>query len=423
MQAPAATATPSPPTSSPAAASSFAPADTGRTVFAVLFAISFSHLLNDTIQALLPSIYPMLKDDYRLTFTQLGFITFTFQVTASLLQPVVGFLTDKRSMPWSLPVGMGLTLTGLVALAYAGDFPHILAAAMLVGAGSAIFHPEASRIAYMAAGKRRGLAQSLFQVGGNAGSAIGPLLAALIVVPHGQRAVLAFSLLAFAGVLVLWRVGRWQKANLHLVRRKSQLPGSAPVVAPYPRRVVVGAVAVLVALTFSKYVYLSSLTSYYTFYLIDRFHVSVQNAQYLLFVFLAAVAAGTILGGPVGDRFGRKRVIWASILGVAPFSLWLPHAGLVTTAILTVFIGLILASAFSAILVYAQELMPGKIGMVAGLFFGLAFGVAGIGSAILGKVADTHGIGFVFNLCAFLPLLGLLTVFLPDVETPGRRRG
>ena len=427
MHASATTATPanppSPPSStSPAAAVSFATADAGRTVFAVLFTISFSHLLNDTIQALLPSIYPMLKDNYRLTFTQLGFITFTFQVTASLLQPVVGFLTDKRSMPWSLPVGMSLTLTGLVALAYAGDFPHILAAAMLVGAGSAIFHPEASRIAYMAAGKRRGLAQSLFQVGGNAGSAIGPLLAALIVVPHGQRAVLAFSVLAFAGVLVLWRVGRWQKANLHLVRRKSHLPGSAPVVAPYPRRVVVGAVAVLVALTFSKYVYLSSLTSYYTFYLIDRFHVSVQNAQYLLFVFLAAVAAGTILGGPVGDRFGRKRVIWASILGVAPFSLWLPHAGLVMTAILTVFIGLILASAFSAILVYAQELMPGKIGMVAGLFFGLAFGVAGIGSAILGKVADIHGIGFVFNLCAFLPLLGLLTVFLPDVETPGRRR-
>lgn len=406
---------------SPAPAAS-AGADAGRTVFAVLFTISFSHLLNDTIQALLPSIYPMLKASYQLSFTQLGFITFTFQVTASLLQPLVGFLTDKRPMPWSLPIGMSLTLSGLVALAYAGSFPHILAAAMLIGAGSAIFHPEASRIAYMAAGKRRGLAQSLFQVGGNAGSAIGPLLAALIVVPHGQRAVLAFSILAFAGVIVLWRIGRWQKASLHLLRRKPRPPGSAPAVAPYPRRVVMGAVAVLVALTFSKYVYLSSLTSYYTFYLIDRFHVSVQNAQYLLFVFLAAVAAGTILGGPIGDRFGRKRVIWASILGVAPFSLWLPHAGLVTTAILTVFIGLILASAFSAILVYAQELMPGKIGMVAGLFFGLAFGVAGIGSAVLGKVADSHGINFVFQLCAFLPLLGLLTVFLPDVETPVGRR-
>lgn len=402
-----------PPPAPPVAAT-----DPSRTVFAVLFAISFSHLLNDTIQALLPSIYPLLKESYQLSFTQLGFITFTFQITASLLQPVVGFWTDKRSMPWSLPIGMGLTLIGLVALAYAGDFAHILVAATMVGAGSAIFHPEASRIAYMAAGRRRGLAQSLFQVGGNAGSAIGPLLAALIIVPHGQRAVVVFSILAFVGVLVLWRVGRWQKNNLHLVRRKSPAPGSVPAVAPRHRGAVVGAVAVLVALTFSKYVYLSSLTSYYTFYLIDRFQVSVQNAQYLLFVFLAAVAVGTIVGGPVGDRFGRKRVIWASILGVAPFSLWLPHAGLVTTAILTVFIGLILASAFSAILVYAQELMPGKIGMVAGLFFGLAFGVAGIGSAILGKVADQHGINFVFQLCAYLPLIGLLTVFLPEIERP-----
>lgn len=397
--------------------------DAQRTVFAVLFAISFSHLLNDTIQAMVPSIYPMLKDSYALSFTQLGLITLTYQLTASLLQPIVGYVADKRSMPWSLPVGMSLTLTGLVALAYAGDFAHILVAAVLIGAGSAVFHPEASRIAYMAAGQRRGLAQSVFQVGGNAGSAIGPLLAAWIVVPHGQHAVLAFCALAALGVFVLWRVGRWQKVNLHLVRRKSQLPGSAPAVAPYPRRVVVGAVAVLIALTFSKYVYLSSLTSYYTFYLIDRFGVTVQNAQYLLFVFLAAVAAGTILGGPIGDRFGRKRVIWASILGVAPFSLWLPHAGLAMTAVLTVFIGLILASAFSAILVYAQEPMPGKIGMVAGLFFGLAFGVAGIGSAVLGKVADQTSINFVFQLCAFLPLLGLLTVFLPDIEQPRATRG
>lgn len=419
MQASAVTTTPviTPPPDSSASA------DASRTVFAVLFAISFSHLLNDTIQAMVPSIYPMLKDSYRLSFTQLGLITFTFQVTASLLQPIIGYVADKRSMPWSLPVGMGLTFAGLVALSFAGDFHHILFAAVLIGGGSAVFHPEASRIAYMAAGKRRGLAQSLFQVGGNAGSAIGPLLAAWIIVPHGQRAALAFCVLAFVGVLVLSRVGGWQKANLHRVRRKSHLPGSAPAVAPYPRRVVVGAVSVLVALTFSKYVYLSSLTSYYTFYLIDRFHVSVQNAQYLLFVFLAAVAAGTILGGPIGDRFGRKRVIWASILGVAPFSLWLPHAGLAATAVLTVFIGLILASAFSAIVVYAQELMPGKIGMIAGLFFGLAFGVAGIGSAVLGKVADLHGINFVFHLCAFLPLLGLLTVFLPDIEQPRAAQG
>lgn len=391
-----------------------------HTVFAVLFTISFSHLLNDTIQALLPSIYPMLKDSYRLSFTQLGLITFTFQVTASLLQPLVGYYTDKRSMPFSLPVGMGLTLCGLIALAYAGDFAHILIAAGLIGAGSAIFHPEASRIAFMAAGRQRGFAQSIFQVGGNAGSAIGPLLAALIIVPHGQRAVLAFSVLALLGVGVLWRIGRWHRANPHRLPPKRTAASHAAFgeAAALPRRRVFFAVCVLIALTFSKYVYLSSLTSYYTFYLIDRFHVSVQSAQYHLFILLAAVAVGTIAGGPIGDRIGRKRVIWVSIFGVAPFSLWLPHADLATTTVLTVFIGLILASAFSAILVYAQELMPGKVGMVAGLFFGLAFGVAGIGSAVLGKVADHTGINYVFHLCAFLPLLGLLTVFLPNIEKP-----
>jgi MFS transporter, FSR family, fosmidomycin resistance protein len=390
-----------------------------NTVFAVLFAISFSHLLNDTIQALLPSIYPMLKENYRLSFTQLGLITFTFQFTASLLQPVVGYLSDKRSMPFSLPVGMGLTLIGLVLLAFAGDFAHILVAACFVGAGSAIFHPEASRIAFMAAGRRRGLAQSVFQVGGNAGSAIGPLLAALIIVPHGQRAVLGFSALALLGVFVLWRIGRWHRDNPHRLQRKPRPAANPDAIAnvnALPRRRVVFAVAVLVALVFSKYVYLSSLTSYYTFYLIDRFHVSVQSAQYHLFILLAAVAVGTIAGGPIGDRVGRKRVIWVSILGVAPFSLLLPHVGLTMTAVLSVFIGLILASAFSAILVYAQELMPGRVGMVAGLFFGLAFGIAGIGSAVLGKVADHTGINYVFQLCAFLPLLGLLTVFLPDIE-------
>jgi len=402
------------------ASESPAKTDATRTVFAVLFAISFSHLLNDTIQALLPSIYPMLKDNYSLSFTQLGLITFTFQITASLLQPLVGYLTDKRSMPFSLPVGMALTLTGLVALAYAGDFAHILIAAALVGAGSAIFHPEASRIAFMAAGKRRGLAQSVFQVGGNAGSAIGPLLAALIIVPHGQRAVLGFSVLALLGVFVLCRIGRWHRDNPHRLQRKRTASSSAAhgESIELPRRRVIFAVCVLIALTFSKYVYLSSLTSYYTFYLIDRFHISVQSAQYHLFILLAAVAVGTIAGGPIGDRIGRKRVIWASILGVAPFSLLLPHVGLTTTAVLSVFIGLILASAFSAILVYAQELMPGKVGMVAGLFFGLAFGVAGIGSAVLGKVADHTGINYVFQLCAWLPLIGLLTVFLPDIEKP-----
>ena len=389
-----------------------------ETVFALLFAISFSHLLNDTIQALLPAIYPVLKESYGLTFTQLGLITLTFQCTASLLQPLVGYITDKRAMPYSLPVGMGLTLAGLLLLAQAHSFPAILLASGMVGAGSAIFHPEASRIAHMAAGRRRGLAQSLFQVGGNAGSSIGPLLAAWFIVPHGQSALSWFSVIAMVGVLVLFQVGQWQARNLHRIHRKPVRAAGEAREGPATGRVI-AAVSVLVVLIFSKYVYLASLTSYYTFYLMDRFQVSVQQSQYYLFLFLFAVAAGTIIGGPVGDRIGRKRVIWVSILGVAPFSLWLPHAGLVTTALLSVIIGLILASAFSAILVYAQELMPGKVGMIAGLFFGLAFGIAGIGSAVLGAVADARGINFVFHACAFLPLLGLLTVFLPDVEMAG----
>ena len=388
---------------------------TNNTVFAMLFAISFSHLLNDTIQALIPSIYPLLKSSYGLSFAQLGMITFTFQLTASLLQPVVGMVTDKKAMPYSLPIGMGMTLIGLIALAYAQSFGAILLSAGLVGGGSAIFHPEASRIAHMAAGKRRGFAQSLFQVGGNAGSAIGPLLAAWIIVPHGQKSLVVFSGIALVGVMVLWQIGKWQGNNLHRIHRKPKVTGNAITPAVSRKRVVI-ALSVLVALVFSKYVYLSSLTSYYTFYLIDRFHVSVQSAQMHLFLLLFAVAVGTIVGGPVGDRIGRKRVIWGSILGVAPFSLALPHVGLFATGVLSVFIGLILASAFSAILVYAQELLPGKVGMVAGLFFGLAFGIAGIGSAVLGKVADIHSINFVFHICAFLPLLGLLTVFLPDIE-------
>ncbi|RYD24874.1 MAG: MFS transporter, partial [Verrucomicrobiaceae bacterium] len=354
--------------------------------------------------------------DYALTFTQLGLITFAFQLTASLLQPVVGLVTDRRPMPYSLPVGMGMTLVGLVALAYAGSFHSILISAALVGGGSAIFHPEASRIAHMAAGRRRGFAQSLFQVGGNAGSAIGPLLAAWIIVPHGQKSLVVFSAIALLGVLVLWQIGKWQGNNLHRIHRKPKSAPGTAAVSPVSRNRVILAMSVLVVLVFSKYVYLSSLTSYYTFYLIDRFHVSVQSAQMHLFLLLFAVAVGTIVGGPVGDRIGRKRVIWVSILGVAPFSLALPHVNLLTTGILSVFIGLILASAFSAILVYAQELLPGKVGMVAGLFFGLAFGIAGIGSAVLGKVADIHGINFVFQICAFLPLLGLATVLLPDVE-------
>ncbi|MES2508244.1 MAG: MFS transporter [Verrucomicrobiota bacterium] len=387
-----------------------------ETVFALLFAISFAHMLNDTIQALLPAIYPVLKESYGLTFTQLGLITLTFQVTASLLQPLVGYITDKKAMPYSLPVGMGMTLVGLLSLSQAHSFPTILISSALVGAGSAVFHPEASRIAHMAAGRRRGLAQSLFQVGGNAGTSVGPLLAAWFIVPHGQAALSWFSIIAMIGVLVLFQVGQWQARNLHRIHRRRGPAAGVASEAPATGRVAF-AVAVLVVLIFSKYVYLASLTNYYTFYLMDRFQVTVQQSQYYLFVFLFAVAAGTIIGGPVGDRIGRKQVIWVSILGVAPFALWLPHAGLLTTAILTVIIGLVLASAFSAILVYAQELMPGKVGMIAGLFFGLAFGIAGIGSAVLGAMADSQGINYVFRVCAYLPLLGLLTVFLPDVET------
>lgn len=390
------------------------------TVMAVLFAISFSHMLNDTIQALLPSIYPMLRDSFHLNFAQLGWITFTFQCTASLFQPLVGMVTDKKPMPHSLAAGMGLTFAGLLALAFANSYPLVLVSAGTIGLGSAIFHPEASRVAHMAAGSRRGFAQSFFQLGGNFGSSLGPLLAALIVVSRGQKYVAVFSLLALLGVLVLWKIGTWQKENFHRIHHKKH--PAAPKAAALPRKKVVAALAVLVALIFSKYVYLTSMTTYYTFYLIHHFQVSVKTSQLLLFVFLFAVALGTIIGGPVGDRIGRKRVIWASILGVAPFSLLLPHVGLAGTVILTVFIGAILASAFSAILVYAQELVPGKVGMIAGLFFGLAFGIAGIGSAALGQLADHTSIEFVFNLCAFLPLIGLLTILLPDVE-PHRKLG
>lgn len=385
------------------------------TVFAILYAISFSHLLNDTIQALIPSIYPLLKSAHGFTFTQLGLITLTFQCTASLLQPIVGYVTDKRPMPYSLAIGMGLTLIGLLALSFSHTFPAVVTSSALVGMGSAVFHPEASRVAHMAAGRSRGLAQSLFQVGGNAGSSLGPLLAALIIVPRGQGHIAWFSLAACVGMFVLWNVGSWQLRNLERIQRSSTAK-AGPQTSPFPRKTVVFSLAILVALIFSKYVYLVSLTNYYTFYLMERFHVSVTSSQIYLFLFLFAVAAGTIIGGPIGDRIGRKRVIWASILGVAPFSLALPYMSLPVTAVFTVLIGLILASAFSAILVYAQELLPGKVGLIAGLFFGLAFGIAGIGSAVLGKAADQIGIISVFHICAYLPLIGILTAFLPDVE-------
>jgi FSR family fosmidomycin resistance protein-like MFS transporter len=383
------------------------------TVLAILFAISFSHLLNDTIQSLIPAIYPLLKTSFHLSFLQVGFITLAFQMTASILQPIVGWYTDRRPKPYSLACGMGLTLGGLVLLSHATHYAMVVGAAALVGLGSSVFHPESSRVAHLASGGRHGFAQSLFQVGGNAGSSLGPLLAALIVVPHGQGSVLWFALIALLGIGILSGVGRWYGNHLSEARER---PGSTTQpTKPLSSRVWF-ALALLGILIFSKYFYLACLTNYYTFYLIHKFHLSVQGAQFHLFLFLFAVALGTILGGPIGDRYGRKLVIWVSILGVAPFTIALPHANLFWTGVLTVIIGIILASAFSAILVYAQELVPGKVGMIAGLFFGLAFGMAGIGSAVLGELADRTSIEYVFQLCSFLPLIGLLTAFLPNVR-------
>jgi FSR family fosmidomycin resistance protein-like MFS transporter len=389
------------------------------TALPVLLAISFCHLLNDMMQALLPAMYPMLKAGFRLDFGQIGLITFTFQLTASLLQPVIGLYTDHHPKPYSLMVGMGFTFIGLLFLSATRSYPGLLASAGLVGLGSAVFHPESSRVARMASGGRHGFAQSLFQVGGNTGSAVGPLVAAFVVLPRGQGSVAWFSVAALVAILVLWRVGGWY-------RRHPARTGAARAAAPAHHTLPPGkvrlALGVLVVLIFSKYIYLVSISSYFTFYLIHRFGVSVQSAQLHLFGFLAAVAAGTIIGGPVGDRFGRKLVIWCSILGVLPFTLALPHVGLAWTGALSVIIGFILASAFSAILVYAQELLPGRVGLISGLFFGLAFGIAGIGAAALGSLADHTSIEFVYRLCAYLPALGLLTAWLPDVEAHGTAR-
>lgn len=383
-------------------------------VLPVLLALSLSHLLNDTIQAVLPAIYPVLKESYALNFTQIGCITLAFQATASILQPAVGFATDRRPRPFSLAVGMGVTLLGLVLLAAARSYPVLLVAAALVGTGSSIFHPEASRIARLASGGRHGFAQSIFQVGGNCGTALGPLLAAAVIVPPAaQRGVLWFLPLALLGIGVLAWLGRWYRAHLDQ-RRRRPAPAAA---APLPRRKVVTTLALLGALIFSKHFYLASLGSYYTFFLMEKFGYSVRAAQLRLFVFLFAVAAGTILGGPLGDRFGRKRVIWFSILGAAPFSLALPYADAFWTVVLTVPLGLILASAFPAILVYGQELLPGKVGLVAGLFFGFAFGIAAVGAALLGRLADHAGITYVYHVCAFLPLIGLVAAFLPDLRS------
>lgn len=387
-------------------------------VFAVLAALSVSHLLNDAMQSLLTAVYPILKDKYALDFTQIGLITFTFQVTASLLQPIVGFATDRRPRPYSLASGMVFTLTGLLLLAAADRFGMILAAAALIGMGSSIFHPEASRVARLASGGRHGFAQSLFQVGGNAGSAIGPLVAAFAVVRWGQASIAWCSIAALVAMALLFAVGRWYADHLSALRANPK-PAGRTARLDVSRARVWTSIAILLLLVFSKYFYMASLSSYYTFYLIQRFGVSIEAAQLYLFVFLGAVAAGTLAGGPIGDRIGFKAVIWASILGVLPFTLFLPYASLFWTVALTVPIGVVLASAFSAIIVYAQELLPSRVGTVAGLFFGFAFGMGGLGAAVLGVLADRTSIEFVYKVCSFLPLVGLLTAFLPNLD---RRR-
>jgi FSR family fosmidomycin resistance protein-like MFS transporter len=396
----------------PAAAGETTLEATARTAFPILAMLSVCHLLNDMIQSLLPAIYPLLKQSFALDFGQIGLITLTFQVTASLLQPFVGIYTDKRPLPYSLAIGMGFTLTGLLLLSHASSFPMLLCAAALVGSGSSVFHPESSRVARMASGGRHGMAQSVFQVGGNIGSASGPLLAAFIVMPRGQSSVAWFAIAALLAIVLLTRIGGWYREHIpahqaaRAVARESRLP----------KRTIVVTMTILGALIFSKYFYLASLSSYYTFYLMQKFQLSAQDAQLHLFVFLGAVAAGTLAGGPIGDRIGRKYVIWGSILGVLPFTLLLPHASLFWTTMLTIVIGLVLASAFSAIIVYAQELVPGRTGVIAGIFFGFAFGMGGLGAAVLGELADHIGIEAVYGICAFLPAIGLLAWFLPALE-------
>lgn len=393
---------------------------TQSTVYSILFTISFTHLLNDMLQSVIPAIYPLMKDSFHLSFTEIGLITFTFQLTASLLQPFVGHYTDKKPLPYSLAIGMGFTLAGLISLSLATNFVAILISVSLIGMGSSVFHPESSRVAHLASGGKKGLAQSIFQLGGNAGSAIGPLLAALIIVPHGQFYVIWFTLIAVLGIIVLLKVGNWYKGHLEL-RSKNKAAVAAPQRTLSKGRVT-ASLAILLVLIFSKYFYMASMSSYFTFYLIDKFHVTKQQSVFYLFLFLASVAAGTVLGGGLGDRFGRKYIIWISILGAAPFTLMLPYANLFWCGVLSVIIGLIISSAFSAILVYATELVPGKVGMIAGLFFGFAFGMGGLGSALLGKLADETSLTFVFRVCAFLPLLGVITGFLPNIEGPRKAK-
>jgi FSR family fosmidomycin resistance protein-like MFS transporter len=390
-------------------------------VYSILLALSFCHFLNDTIASLVPSIYPLFKNAFALDYAQVGFITLAYQCTASIFQPLVGIYTDRHPRPYSLAAGMGFTVAGLLFLAYASSFMQIIGAACLVGMGSAIFHPEASRVARMGSGGQHGLAQSLFQVGGNLGSSIGPLAAAFIVIPRGQHSIIWFTLAALLAMAVLTRVGTWYKEHRVTQHLASRIRAGA-VLESLSTRTVAFSLFILLALMFSKFFYTAGLTNFYIFYLMDRFAMPVETAQIYLFVFLASVAVGTLIGGPIGDRIGRKYVMWGSILGVFPFTLALPYADLFWTGILTVLIGVIMASAFSAILVYAQELIPGRVGMIGGMFFGFAFGMAGIAAAVLGWLADRTSITFVYEVCAYLPLLGLLTVFLPNLERDGRRR-
>lgn len=385
--------------------------------YRVLAAVSTCHFLNDTLQSLLPAIYPILRGGFNLSFAQLGLLTLSYQITASLLQPLIGVFTDRRPQPYSLPVGMGATLLGLITLAFAPTYPALLCGSAMLGIGSSVFHPEASRIARLASGGAHGLAQSLFQVGGNFGSSLGPLLAAFFILPRGRSSLAWFALVALAGISILAGIGTWYKRRGHArVSVRTVKSGQGGL----SRAEVSRAMTVLIALIFSKYFYLASITSYYIFYLMQRFALPAQTAQVCLFAFLAAAALGTLIGGPVGDRIGRKKVIWASILGVVPFTLALPYVDLATTVTLSIVIGLVLSSAFSAILVYGQELLPGRVGMVSGLFFGLAFGMGGVGAAALGVLADRTGIVFVYKVCAFLPLIGLFAALLPDIEAPGR---
>jgi len=388
--------------------------------FSIILALSFSHFLNDTMQSLVPALYPMLKDSYGLSFTQIGLITLTMQITSSLLQPMVGLVADYKPQPYSLALGMGVTLVGLILLASAASFPLLMLAASLVGIGSAVFHPEASRVARLASGGRHGLAQSLFQVGGNVGSALGPILAAFIVIPRGQGSIVWFSAVAMLAATVLFLVGNWyRREHMAAPRARGWNAAGRPDLS---RRRIAWSLVILLALIFSKSFYQASLGSYYTFYLIDKFQLSVESAQLHLFLFLAAVAVGTLIGGPIGDRIGRKYVMWGSIVGVLPFTLALPYLGLFWTGIVTVVIGLTMASATSAIIVYALDLVPGRIGMISGLFFGISFGLGGVGAAALGRLADATSIDYVYQVCAFLPAIGLLTIFLPNVDRPAPPR-